>query len=104
VDDILKLKAENYELSQEIERLKQASEIMAGFGERAFTAGVKQMKEIAELRQQLEASQRLSEERRVALAKCSPFNAGYCKFCRIDRLTEEHKPNCDYCQLIKEDE
>jgi len=64
--------------------------------------GLKQ--ENAELRQQLEASQKLSEERRVALDRCSPFNAGYCKFCRIDSLTEQHKPNCDYCQLVKEGE
>jgi len=41
-----------------------------------------------------------SERLRRALQKCSPFSAGYCKFCMIDSLTEEHKPECEYVRLI----
>ena len=56
-------------------------------------------KEVKELRQQLEASQKLSEERRVILAlKYNPYIDGRCRFC----FGRGHTDNCDYIRLIKE--
>lgn len=56
-------------------------------------------KENTELRQQLEASQALSEERRLALRKSFPGDEyDACIFCCAD--VTEHKPNCDYVRLI----
>jgi len=61
-----------------------------------------------ELRQQLEASQKLAEERRVALVKCSPFGwntsgTDKCYFCKA-KITDTHKPNCDYIRLIEKED
>jgi chromosome segregation ATPase len=43
----------------------------------------------------------LSEERRVALEKCSPFILCVCDFCGYDpRIHADHEPSCDYVRLI----
>ena len=58
-----------------------------------------------ELEQQLEATQKLSEERRVALVELHDDNVK-CYACKCWFLGDEtiHKPNCDYCRLVKEDD
>jgi len=48
---------------------------------------------------------KLSEERRVALVKCSPFGwntsgTDKCYFCKA-KITDTHKPNCDWVRLSK---
>jgi len=54
---------------------------------------------ITDLYIQLEASQKLSEERRVILAlKYNPYIDGKCRFC----FGRGHTDNCDYIRLIKE--
>ena len=59
---------------------------------------------ISNIRKQLEASQKLSEERRVALEKCSPMTniAKGCYWCGTF-FHSEHEPICDYVRLIKQD-
>jgi hypothetical protein len=103
-DIIARLEQQNADLAEE--------NLAAHLVNREFADEVRELKqqfkdEIVFLKQQiiskqdaLNAALSLSEERRVALEKCSPFNAGYCKFCRIDSLTEQHKPNCDYVRLV----
>jgi hypothetical protein len=74
--------------------------------------------EITELRHQLEASQRLSEERRAALAECSPWQDFYeddnidgeisdtvCRFCDVSLYSmAKHKPDCDWVRLSRKEE
>jgi hypothetical protein len=53
-----------------------------------------------------EASQKLSEERRVELYRWSPFRYedGRCRFCDSHKHSEEqHKPSCDYVRLTKKE-
>jgi hypothetical protein len=41
-----------------------------------------------------------NKQLREALKMCSPFKAGYCKFCLNDILTEKHADDCEYIRLI----
>ena len=57
---------------------------------------------IDELSQQLQASQKLSEERRLALERCDPLeNVDWCHICKRWNI---HGPNCDYVRLCKKEE
>ena len=65
------------------------------------------IKQNAELRQQLEASQKLAEERRVALTKLAEERI-WCYACgtpirRNSLCGTIHEPDCDYIRLTKRD-
>ena len=58
---------------------------------------------IDELKQQLEASQKLSEERRVALIGFDE-DGTFCSSCGYDaRIHSNHELDCDYIRLCKKD-
>ena len=58
-----------------------------------------------DLMRQLGEEKKLSEERRVALERCTPhYHDLPCDFCGYDpRIHDDHEPNCDYVRLCKKD-
>ena len=98
------------DLEQQLEEVRQQLEASQNYA-RGFEENTKVMlKEIHDLQHRvadaeisLEASQKISEERRVALRKCNPWNmiTFKCELCRNDTQAG-HKPNCDYCRLVKD--
>ena len=105
-----KLLVENERLEAKVDRLKSENvDMWIEFMTRENIL----LDEIDRLKALLQDERKLSEERRVALEKCSPFyyTCSYedhvcnteCQFCGSTSTIDEHEPICDYVRLIKQD-
>lgn len=61
--------------------------------------------ELVNLRKQLEASQKLSEERRLALEEIGQYDQDeHCHYCGWHKFRNFHEPYCNYVRLTKKEE
>lgn len=112
------------ELNEEIDELKKEIEASQKDNETLKSSitnlqlgkyGVRYYCDLSEVQQiRAEKAEKLSEERRLALERCSPFERfqmdsdgahshNFCEFCS-PKFQAMHEPDCDYVRLTKKEE